>query len=425
MHMRLLLVKVILMALWLTFGVSPTSAAAVCGQNPLDYLYYASEVSRQGPQCFTFEVTPNQAMLKIRVLAVSGTYDVFLNRLETGSTDGASELAEIEKLTRFGKIDSGTPERTFIFRKPASGTYRLALVPASSNDQFVLLITNFGRMRAVQSAQSTVLPGSPIGRITAPLNEYLDEVEIVPNGIVLTPFDVNCPGIIRVEVARSQDDFTDAAVQLALSGPGLTGAGSFRYHFQENAFLQSVFRYSLQVDWPIVQAGQHWNLSLRNSGLVTATAAITVTYPNRADPASCSSLQEPTRVPTPRPTVGVTQPPPAPADNQRCRNPFVVRRGDTIWGIARLCGLDPNAIIAANPGIDPSRIEVGQQLALPSVKPSPTPRPSACQNPYTVLPGEWLYAIARKCGLSPQAIIAANPGINPSKLEPGQKLKLP
>jgi LysM repeat protein len=44
---------------------------------------------------------------------------------------------------------------------------------------------------------------------------------------------------------------------------------------------------------------------------------------------------------------------------------YTVRRGDTLYSIARENGFQPNALIAANPGIDPARIVPGQVLRLP------------------------------------------------------------
>lgn len=44
---------------------------------------------------------------------------------------------------------------------------------------------------------------------------------------------------------------------------------------------------------------------------------------------------------------------------------------------------------------------------------------------YVIQPGDWLYNIARKYGVSPESIIAANPGITPSNLYPGQVLVIP
>ncbi len=48
-----------------------------------------------------------------------------------------------------------------------------------------------------------------------------------------------------------------------------------------------------------------------------------------------------------------------------------------------------------------------------------------CPQRYVVQSGDYPYAIARKCGVSPQAILDANPGINPNNLTPGMTLNIP
>ena len=52
--------------------------------------------------------------------------------------------------------------------------------------------------------------------------------------------------------------------------------------------------------------------------------------------------------------------------------------------------------------------------------------PGQCGDTYTVQPGDWLSRIARRCGTSVDAIVAANPSItDPSIIQPGQVLELP
>ena len=59
---------------------------------------------------------------------------------------------------------------------------------------------------------------------------------------------------------------------------------------------------------------------------------------------------------------GGTAPPPG-----ECGGPtYVIESGDTIFGIAERCGLDPDDILAANPGIDPQALGPGQEINLPS-----------------------------------------------------------
>lgn len=65
-------------------------------------------------------------------------------------------------------------------------------------------------------------------------------------------------------------------------------------------------------------------------------------------------------------------------------------------------------------------------ISLPS-EPSPTTltAQSGCPSPYTVQPGEWLYRIASNCGVAVSELIAANPGLNPDYVFPGQQLNIP
>jgi LysM repeat protein len=44
---------------------------------------------------------------------------------------------------------------------------------------------------------------------------------------------------------------------------------------------------------------------------------------------------------------------------------------------------------------------------------------------YTIAPGDGLAKIARKFGVKLDAIEAENPGLNPTKLKPGQKIRIP
>lgn len=71
--------------------------------------------------------------------------------------------------------------------------------------------------------------------------------------------------------------------------------------------------------------------------------------------------------------------------------------------------------------------DTGQPVATPAPGTDNTGGQStgACPNPYTVKPGEWFLLIARNCGITPGQLQAANPGVNPNLLRPGQVLNIP
>ena len=94
---------------------------------------------------------------------------------------------------------------------------------------------------------------------------------------------------------------------------------------------------------------------------------------------------------------------------------YTVKRGDTVWQIARRFDLPVSDIIYANQLQNPDVLSVGQALIIPGV-----------ETRHTVRRGDTLYAIARGHGVSPQRLIAANPQItDPNRIFPGQTIVIP
>ncbi|HAE91847.1 LysM peptidoglycan-binding domain-containing protein [Tissierella praeacuta] len=50
---------------------------------------------------------------------------------------------------------------------------------------------------------------------------------------------------------------------------------------------------------------------------------------------------------------------------------YTVRAGDTFFTIARTFGISLDALIAANPGVDPNRLFIGQVICVPTTAPQP------------------------------------------------------
>lgn len=131
----------------------------------------------------------------------------------------------------------------------------------------------------------------------------------------------------------------------------------------------------------------------------------------------------PTATPVPPPLPTATFPPVG------VPSTYTVQPGEWIYSIARKFGLDPLAIIAVNPGINPNLVYPGQVINLPPPGGRPAapaavalPRPTS----YTVVRGDWLYSIARKCSVTTEALIAANPSLRPPyAINPGQVLNIP
>jgi len=100
----------------------------------------------------------------------------------------------------------------------------------------------------------------------------------------------------------------------------------------------------------------------------------------------------------------------------------VVRRGDTMYSIARAYGTTVSAIVAANGIANPNRIYVGQRLRIPSGH-SEGYHPGG--GVYIVRHGDTLSSIARHLGVSLRALIHVNGIRNPNYIYAGQRLVIP
>lgn len=94
---------------------------------------------------------------------------------------------------------------------------------------------------------------------------------------------------------------------------------------------------------------------------------------------------------------------------------YVIKPGDSIYTIANKFGVSPQKIITANGLENPGQLVVGESIIIPQG-----------QKVHTVAAGESVYSIARKYGISQSSIIQANPFINAvGRIYPGQVLTIP
>jgi LysM repeat protein len=108
---------------------------------------------------------------------------------------------------------------------------------------------------------------------------------------------------------------------------------------------------------------------------------------------------------------------------------YTIGAGDNLYRIASRYGTTVPAILRANPGLDPSRLYVGQRICIPRAQfPTPTPPPvETCPGGffYTIGTGDTLYSIAIRFNTTVEAIIRANPGFDPNRLYVGQRICIP
>lgn len=138
--------------------------------------------------------------------------------------------------------------------------------------------------------------------------------------------------------------------------------------------------------------------------------------------------------------------PTALAGDQPCEH--TVQPGEWFYSIARKYGIDPAALIAANPRVNPDALQPGDVLLIPNCSGQPTatsvpadpnivaptvdpaaaptemPSPIPAGRTYTVVSGDTLGSIARKFGVTVQDIKTLN-GLTDDFLSVGQVLQIP
>ncbi len=158
----------------------------------------------------------------------------------------------------------------------------------------------------------------------------------------------------------------------------------------------------------------------------------TVTLSGQPLPAETQQPGQP--LPAETPAVVATAAPTAaqpPAVSQpttgACTSPYTVQAGEWLAVIARKCGVTTTALISANPGINPNYVFPGQKIAIPGASSGGkgTAPGGTTGGRYTVRLGDTMFSIARRFGVTVNALMAANGINNPNYLFAGQVLVIP
>ncbi len=112
-----------------------------------------------------------------------------------------------------------------------------------------------------------------------------------------------------------------------------------------------------------------------------------------------------------------------------CPNGFfytIKAGGDTLFNLGQQFGVSVDEIIRANPGIEPNRLQIGQTICIPRPV-TPTPPIPPCPNGfyYSIRPGDTFFGISNQFSVSLDALIRANPGVDPNMLQIGQIICVP
>lgn len=105
---------------------------------------------------------------------------------------------------------------------------------------------------------------------------------------------------------------------------------------------------------------------------------------------------------------------------------YTVRRGDSFYLIAQRFGIPLASLLAANPGVDPAKLQIGQVICVPTG--GVTPPPSRCpagNNIHRVTRGQTFTDILVLYNISYGALRASNPNVNLNNLQAGQEICVP
>jgi LysM repeat protein len=184
------------------------------------------------------------------------------------------------------------------------------------------------------------------------------------------------------------------------------------------------------------------DMSMPANGDVAANP--TPTDPTAGVPAATTGDTAPVTAnqvaPTPAPTV-VNPVMPAPVAAATvpaatgATHEYVIGKGDTLGAIAKKNGVSLKALQEANPGLNATRLQIGQKVQIPAgssaVASSSSSSSSAdtastgSSNVYVVKSGDRLERIAKSHGTTAKAIASLNGLKSLNSLKVGQKLKMP
>lgn len=97
--------------------------------------------------------------------------------------------------------------------------------------------------------------------------------------------------------------------------------------------------------------------------------------------------------------------------------PYTIQAGDTLNQIGFRLDVSVPRIMAANPGLNPYQLQVGQIICIPACPPNHVSK--------IIEPGDTLYRIAQTYGVTVESILEANPSVDPRYLRVGQRICIP
>lgn len=108
-----------------------------------------------------------------------------------------------------------------------------------------------------------------------------------------------------------------------------------------------------------------------------------------------------------------------------CIDVYTVNEGDTLYSIAEKYELPVSLLMKVNVIDNPYNLRIGSRLCIPGTEEQLPPSPKPCETTHTVKAGDTLYLIAKMHNIKLDALMRANPHIDPYNLLIGTELCIP
>lgn len=110
-----------------------------------------------------------------------------------------------------------------------------------------------------------------------------------------------------------------------------------------------------------------------------------------------------------------------------CIDVYTIRPGDTLYSIARKYDIPVNLLMQVNRIRNPYNLRIGRKLCIPGSRSDSEEanRPACSGLIHTVKAGDTLYMIAKMHRVTLDALMNANPDIDPYNLQIGMELCVP
>ena len=108
-----------------------------------------------------------------------------------------------------------------------------------------------------------------------------------------------------------------------------------------------------------------------------------------------------------------------------CIDVYTVSEGDTLYSIAEKYELPVSLLMKVNGIENPYNLPIGTRLCIPGTADQLPAAPESCTKKHTVKAGDTLYLIAKMHNVKLDALMRANPHIDPYNMLVGTELCIP